>query len=519
MKKLFTILFLIAIFSNISILTFANEVTDKNLESDAINYSDDEIIVILTNEESIKGNKYTVDSFAGINCVSVDDLTSSFNSLESKNFKRILKLSLSNIDNVTLNRYIDELNERNDVYYAGYNYEIEDMNFQNELSYNQTNNMPRTNSIDLWGLDCINITQARNFISSYNKSIVKVGVVDYGVEVHKELSNIVMPDLSYSFVNQGNNENNSSSDDYKAVHGTMVAGIIGSRVDNKNMEGVCSDVKIGSLEVDIQHDLTNNQLLHVDSVISAINYAVSKNMRIINCSFGFEIADIALYNAMKNFNGLFVCGAGNSYNNVDSGLINEKPLYPAAYDLNNIVSVGAINVQKQIWHETIQGIEIGSNYGTISVDVFAPGVNIQSTSIKNTYSYDTGTSFAAPYVTGIAAMILSIENYCDNAPFSGNDLREIIMMSATQSNNLSSLCRTSGYVDAKRALEIALSYEYNPSYEYHNDTYHKVLPYLGSTFYEDHTWVPMNSSNFSKAVPIFPLMYECSKCKATKLGS
>ena len=46
MKKLFTILFLIAIFSNISILTFANEVTDKNLESDAINYSDDEIIEV-----------------------------------------------------------------------------------------------------------------------------------------------------------------------------------------------------------------------------------------------------------------------------------------------------------------------------------------------------------------------------------------------------------------------------------------------------------------------------------------
>ena len=239
----------------------------------------------ILNSDSVKLNDVVSDTSSSVSNVvsAMDDVAhGATNQAETSSdlMANIEELS-AKLDMIT--SHIDELNERNDVYYAGYNYEIEDMNFQNELSYNQTNNMPRTNSIDLWGLDCINITQARNFISSYNKSIVKVGVVDYGVEVHKELSNIVMPDLSYLFVN------NSSSDDYKAVHGTMVAGIIGSRVDNKNMEGVCSDVKIGSLEVDIQHDLTNNQLLHVDSVISAINYAVSKNMRIINCSFGFEL--------------------------------------------------------------------------------------------------------------------------------------------------------------------------------------------------------------------------------------
>ena len=113
----------------------------------------------------------------------------------------------------------------------------------------------------------------------------------------------------------------------------------------------------------------------------------------------------------------------------------------------------------------IQEIEIGSNYGSISVDVFAPGVDIYSTSINGTYDCDSATLFAAPYVTGIAAMILSIERYCANAPFSGNNLREIIMMSSTQSNNLSGLCRTGGYVDDKKALEIAISYKDNPSYD------------------------------------------------------
>lgn len=101
-----------------------------------------------------------------------------------------------------------------------------------------------------------------------------------------------------------------------------------------------------------------------------------------------------LYEAIGNYSGLLVCSAGN--NNSDN---DETPIYPAQLPFSNIISVGASTAADQK--------QAVSNYGEFSVDLFAPGDNIETTAGTTYVPFDQ-TSAAAPFVTGVAALLLSI---------------------------------------------------------------------------------------------------------------
>lgn len=189
-------------------------------------------------------------------------------------------------------------------------------------------------------------------------------------------------------------------DDYG--HGTHVAGIIGASANNgKGVAGVAWEVKIMALKF---IDSQNNGYL--SDAVECINYAIKKGAKIINASWGSTNYSATLQSAIssaRNAGIIFVASAGNEGRNNDS-----IPTYPASYNLDNIISVAATDLNDELANY--------SNYGANSVDLGAPGTSIYSTFFINDsyYLYLSGTSMAAPHVSGICALTWSrfpIHNY------------------------------------------------------------------------------------------------------------
>ncbi len=172
-------------------------------------------------------------------------------------------------------------------------------------------------------------------------------------------------------------------------HGTQVAGII-SAVANNNLgiAGIAPECRLLNLRAG-----TAQGLLEEDDVASAIVYAVAMGSRIINMSFGDVVASPLLKDIIQfahHQNCVLIASAGNS--------ATDAIHFPSGFQ--ETISVGAIS------EDFI--LASYSNYGT-SVDLVAPGVNIYTTSLKNTYQTFGGTSAAAPFVAGVTALLLSME--------------------------------------------------------------------------------------------------------------
>ena len=192
----------------------------------------------------------------------------------------------------------------------------------------------------------------------------------------------------------------SPDDEYG--HGTHVAGIAGA--EGNNLLGTCGvawDTQIMALRC-------GNSSNSSSATIRAIGYAVDHGADVINCSWGsttFREALLEKLRYARDHGVIVVCSAGNSGINAD-----RAEHYPSGYDLDNIISVGN--------HQAAHGdLHSSSNYGALSVDITAPGEKIWSTSIdkdeetgiispnSQVYSSKTGTSMAAPFVTGMVAIL------------------------------------------------------------------------------------------------------------------
>jgi len=140
------------------------------------------------------------------------------------------------------------------------------------------------------------------------------------------------------------------------------------------------------------------------AVVKEINWSINNNIDIINYSGGRDDIYEPQKNAIENYSGLLVCSAGNDSYDVD---INKH--YPSDYSRDQsfssrVISVGAIDKNGYIKSD--------SNYGKMSVSIFAPGDKILSTFPKalnsSEYVYWGGTSMATPFVTGTAALMFSL---------------------------------------------------------------------------------------------------------------
>lgn len=180
---------------------------------------------------------------------------------------------------------------------------------------------------------------------------------------------------------------NDPMDEYPGGHGTPVAGIINALINNQiGIAGVAPGVRVMNLRAG-----TAAGYLEIDDVAEAIVYAVDNGCKIINMSFGDVVYSHLLREAIAygaNKGVLFVASAGNSGNQVLH--------YPAAYD--QTIAVGAT--------DSTGRLASFSNYGS-KIDLVAPGVNILSLSTFMEYGAFSGTSFSAPMVSGILALLWS----------------------------------------------------------------------------------------------------------------
>ena len=236
-------------------------------------------------------------------------------------------------------------------------------------------------------------------------SCAKVAVLDTGVQIDH-------PDLKKNLWENTKDPNNGRDDDSNGVvddryggdivdgkgsgddkhgHGTHVAGVIGARGNNdRGIAGLCWSLKIVAVRV-LDADGHGNW----SREIAGIDYAIKAGAKVINASYGGPSGSEIVRDAIRRARDkgvLVVAAAGNFGDNADA-----KPVFPAAYPDDNILSVAATNSKDKL--------ASFSNFGAQTVDLAAPGDHVASTFWKSDYAYMSGTSMAAPYVAAAAAML------------------------------------------------------------------------------------------------------------------
>jgi RHS repeat-associated protein len=216
-------------------------------------------------------------------------------------------------------------------------------------------------------------------------------------------------------------------------HGTAVAGIIAAEGNNHiGVAGVMWRASLMSLRV-----LDNTGMGDVANAVEAIDYAVAHGAHIINLSWGTDAPSQMLQDALGRAAAdgvLVVCSAGNGGRNIE-----DTPYYPAAYDLPNLIAVGAT--------DNTDNLTSWSNWGANHVAVAAPGANILTTKMGGDYQAVSGTSAAAPMVSGVAGLVETLRPGLDAA-----GLRTAIVNGARQTAALYGKVSSGGVINASGAF-------------------------------------------------------------------
>lgn len=295
-------------------------------------------------------------------------------------------------------------------------------------------NITQMSSNDSW-ISSIQLDKAREIQDSALN--VKVGLMDSGVtSLHQDLRDFLNKSLSKSFV-----DGFSALDD-NGGHGTQVAGIITAKHNNNDAYGICNGVDLISLRTCNDSDES-----FISDIIEAINYAESIDCDIINFSYSFENEMFGdyLYESISNFSGLFVCSSGNDGNNLD--ITHE---YPVCTDLDNIIAVGATNSSDKI--------QSGLNTSKKYIDLFAPGGGMPLLNNKGgvDFAFSSGyTSYAAPVVTGVAALYLET-----HPTISVSQLKNRILSMADKTSEFENKCVSGGRINAFKVLHEEHTYNY-----------------------------------------------------------
>ncbi|MEH7615046.1 S8 family peptidase [Cytobacillus firmus] len=237
----------------------------------------------------------------------------------------------------------------------------------------------------------VELIQAPKVWSETKGKGIKIAVLDTGCDIS-------YPDLKdrvtggRNFTDDDNSDPNSFKD-YNG-HGTHVAGTIAAYENDAGVIGVAPEADLLIVKV-----LNKDGSGQYEWIIKGIHYAIEQNADIISMSLGGPADVPELHDAIKaavNKNILVVCAAGNEGDGDDS---TDEFAYPGCY--NEVISVGAINLERDSSEFTNSHNEI---------DLVAPGEGILSTFLNGKYATLSGTSMAAPHVSGALALIKEFAN-------------------------------------------------------------------------------------------------------------
>lgn len=228
--------------------------------------------------------------------------------------------------------------------------------------------------------------------------------------------------------------NNSPQDD--DGHGTHVAGIVlGATQDITAVPIAQAKIKIMPLKF-----LDANGSGTTSDAVKAIYYAVNNGADVLNNSWGGGGFSNSLLDAIAyayDKQSVFVAAAGNASSNNDAA-----PTYPANYTVPNVISIAATS--------DADGFASFSNYGKQTVHMGSPGVSIWSTFPGNMYGRSSGTSMAAPFVAGVAALMLR-----EKPEMNGYQVKSLIFDGAVQVTSLQTRTTTKARLNALNAVNAA----------------------------------------------------------------
>jgi subtilisin family serine protease len=200
--------------------------------------------------------------------------------------------------------------------------------------------------------------------------------MDSGINKHLDLG---------GNIKEGYNAINPSElpvDDYG--HGTLVCGVIAAQNNDIGIVGIAPDVELYPIKVLDKYGEGN-----ISVIANAVDWCVKNKIQIINMSFAIEEDKLLLRDAIMEAidSGIIVVASGSNTYGGEVG-------YPASYE--RVISVTAIDKRFKIGKTSPRG----------KIDFSAPGVSIVSTSNDGDYEEFTGTSLAAPHITGLIALVL-----------------------------------------------------------------------------------------------------------------
>lgn len=225
-----------------------------------------------------------------------------------------------------------------------------------------------------------------------------------------------------------------SYNNYEDDHGTHGAGTIAAvRNNGYGIAGIASGTNVKLMTIKVLGGRKGEGTTL--SVIKGIKYAKKMGAKICNFSFGSYQNDKMLRDVIKDSKDmLFICAAGNERNNND-----RYPAYPASYNYSNVVSVANLDYTGYL--------ESYSNYGKKSVLLAAPGTDIFSLGVNERGIVETGTSMAAPMVTGTAALI-----YAKYPGITPALAKNALKRGATRISSLNGKVASGGYLNAEKTV-------------------------------------------------------------------